>query len=88
MALGAVGQLGPEITTSFASGVDASVMAVVRGVLLTRPGFEERLSASTTLQELIKWLPPDLFRLCLSQASCSKDLHKLLRIHPISALEA
>lgn len=67
MALGQGTQLGPEITTAFASGVDASVMAVVRGVLLTRPGFEDRLKASSTLQELVKWLPPDLFRVCLAQ---------------------
>ncbi len=84
MALNNVGQLGPEITTAFASGVDANVMAVVRGVLLTRPGFEERLSAGNTLQELIKWLPPDLFRLCLAQVHCIIDR---CHAHPLHVLQ-
>ena len=52
---------------AFASGVDTNVMSVVRGVMLTRPGFEERLKTGSTLQELVKWLPPDLFRICLAQ---------------------
>ena len=44
---------------------------VVRGVVLTRPtpGLEERVKSTQLLQELVKWLPPDLFLTCLSRVS-------------------
>ena len=46
---------------------------VVRGVVLTRPtpGLEERAQSTQLLQELVKWLPPDLFLTCLSRVSAS-----------------
>ena len=38
-------------------------------MVLTRPspGLEERVKGSQALQELVKWLPPDLFRTCLTR---------------------
>ena len=46
---------------------------VVRGVVLTRPtpGLEERAQSTQALQELVKWLPPDLFLTCLSRVRAS-----------------
>lgn len=42
---------------------------VVHGMLLTRPGFEERVKGSSNMQEMLKWLPSDLFRTCLARVS-------------------
>lgn len=41
---------------------------VVRGVLLTRRG-AEGVQGGTTLQELVRRLPGDLFRTCLARVS-------------------
>ena len=40
-------------------------------MVLTRPtpGLEERAQSTQLLQELVKWLPPDLFLTCLSRVS-------------------
>lgn len=38
-------------------------------MLLTRPGFEERVKGSSNMQEMLKWLPSDLFRTCLARVS-------------------
>ena len=43
---------------------------VVQGMLLTRPGFEERVKANTNMQDMLKWLPSDLFRTCLARVGC------------------
>ena len=42
-------------------------------MVLTRPtpGLEERAQSTQLLQELVKWLPPDLFLTCLSRVSAS-----------------
>ena len=44
-----------------------SAVQVVRGIMMTRPGFEERAKGSANLQEILKWLPSDLFRTCLAR---------------------
>jgi len=44
------------------------VTGVVRGVLLTRRGAEGG-QGGTTLQELVRRLPGDLFRTCLARVS-------------------
>ena len=46
---------------------------VVRGIMMTRPGFEERAKGSANLQEILKWLPSDLFRTCLARV-CKHEL--------------
>ena len=42
-------------------------LQVVQGMLLTRPGFEERVRGIGNMQEMLKWLPSDLFRTCLAR---------------------
>ena len=38
-------------------------------MLLTRPGFEDRVKGSSNMQEMLKWLPSDLFRTSLARVS-------------------
>jgi syndetin len=40
---------------------------VVRGVVLMRPGLEERVRRAHSLPEIVRLLPPDLFRTCLAR---------------------
>lgn len=67
--LGNVASLGEEVMAAFAAVVGAAALKVARGVVLTRPvpGLEERVKSTQLLQELVKWLPPDLFRTCLTR---------------------
>jgi len=55
---------------AFAAAVNTSTLKVVRGVLLSRPGAggEERARSTQLLQELVRQLPSEQFRTCLSQA--------------------
>lgn len=46
---------------------DAFNMQVVKGIVLTRPGFEDKVKGSAHLQEIMKWLPSDLFRTCFAR---------------------
>ena len=48
---------------------------VVQGMLLTRPGFEERVKGTSNMQEMLKWLPSDMFRTCLARVSLSALFH-------------
>ena len=67
--LGNVASLGEEVMAAFAAVVNAAALKAARGVVLTRPtpGLEERVKAAPALPELVKWLPPDLFRTCLTR---------------------
>ena len=69
MYLGNVASLGEEVMAAFAAVMGDAALKVVRGVVLMRPtpGLEERAKSTQLLQELVKWLPPDLFRTCLSR---------------------
>lgn len=69
MYLGNVGSLGEEVMAAFAAVVGAAALKVARGVVLTRPtpGLEERVKSTHLLQELVKWVPADLFRTCLTR---------------------
>lgn len=67
--LGNTGSLGEEVNSCFASAVNSGALKVVRGVVLTRAGLEDKARSTTILQEILKWLPPDLFRQCLAKAS-------------------
>ena len=44
-----------------------ALVQVVQGMLMTRPGFEERVKGTSNMQEMLKWLPSDLFRTCLAR---------------------
>lgn len=50
MFLGNVDGLGSEVKAAFVNAVNSAVQKVVRGVLLTRPGFEERAAVASNLQ--------------------------------------
>lgn len=67
MFLGNAVGLGGEVTACFTKVVNSSTLAVVKGVIMTRSGFEERTKATANLQEIVKWLPSDLFRTCLAR---------------------
>jgi hypothetical protein len=43
-------QLGGEVKSAFIATINSSAAKVVRGVLLTRPGYEERASVASNLQ--------------------------------------
>ena len=68
--LGNAQHLGGEIVAAFTSAVSASAIAVVHGVIMTRPGSANtplsRLPGAS-LQELVHGVPSDLFRTCLAQ---------------------
>ncbi len=91
--LGTVAQMEAQVQAAFASVIASSSQKVVRGVLLTRSGYEEKARAANNmqvgghpahyaasglprsclsnmeccLQELLRWMPSDLFRTCLRQ---------------------
>ncbi len=50
MFLGNVDQLGSEVKTAFVNTINTAVQKVVRGVLLTRTGFEEKAAVASNLQ--------------------------------------
>lgn len=50
MFLDNVDQLGVEVETAFINTINGAVLKVVRGVLLTRRGFEEKASMASNLQ--------------------------------------
>lgn len=50
MFLGNVEQLGSEVKTAFVNAMNSAVQKVVRGVLLTRPGYEEKAAMASNLQ--------------------------------------
>ena len=52
---------------AYASAVDTAVLKTLRSILLTRPGLEGRAKGAGILQEIIKLLPADLFRVCLAK---------------------
>lgn len=67
--LGNTANLGEEVNSCFVSIITSSALKVVRGVVLTRAGLEEKARSTTILQEIVKWLPPDLYRQCLARVS-------------------
>ena len=71
--LGNVGSLGEDVMAAFAAVVGIAALKVARGVVLKRPvpGLEERVKSTQLLQELVKFVPPDLFRTCLTRVRLS-----------------
>ncbi|KAK9843494.1 hypothetical protein WJX81_005881 [Elliptochloris bilobata] len=65
--LGNVAALGEEVMAAFAAVVNSAALKVARGVLLARPGVGAEVRSSQLLQELVRQLPSDQFRTCLSQ---------------------
>ncbi|BDA42201.1 probable Syndetin [Coccomyxa sp. Obi] len=63
--LGNVNELNTRLTNAITSAVSTTV---VRSVILTRPGLEERARASVPVQDMVRGLPADLFRTCLARA--------------------
>lgn len=77
--LGNVASLGEEVMAAFAAVVGVAALKVARGVVLTRPvpGLEERVKSTQLLQELVKFVPPDLFRTCLTRVRLPAPARKL-----------
>lgn len=67
--LGEITALGDEVLTAFTSAISSAATRVVRGVVVSRAGLEERARATAIFGELVKLLPADLFRPCLAQVS-------------------
>ena len=63
---------------AFANVVSTAAHRVIRGVILTRQGLEGKARSTSMVQELVKLLPPDLFRTCLarvrSKAALTSDV--------------
>ena len=67
--LGNTATLGEEAMNAFANVVSTAAHRVIRGVILTRQGLEGKARSTSMVQELVKLLPPDLFRTCLARVS-------------------
>lgn len=73
--LGNTATLGEEAMNAFANVVSTAAHRVIRGVILTRQGLESKARSTSMVQELVKLLPPDLFRTCLARVRSSRTLH-------------
>ena len=67
--LGNTATLGEEAMTAFSNVVSTAAHRVIRGVILTRQGLETKARNTSVVQDLVKLLPPDLFRTCLARVS-------------------
>ena len=77
--LGGTARLGEEVMHAYASAVDTAVLKTVRSILIARAGLEGRVKGAGILQELIKLLPADLFRVCLARVgACLPQLTGLV----------
>ena len=65
--LGNTATLKEEVMNAFANVVNTACHKVIRGVILTRQGLEAKARSTSMMQELVKLLPPDLFRTCLAR---------------------
>ena len=57
--------MSQDLKEIFSAAPEVSMQKVLRGVLLTRPGMEDRLGEESDLKVMINLLPRDLFRSCL-----------------------
>ena len=69
--LGNTATLNEETMNAFANVVGTAAHKVIRGVILTRQGLESKARNTSMVQDLVKLLPPDLFRTCLARVSTS-----------------
>lgn len=67
--LGNIATLSEETMNAFANVVGTAAHKVIRGVILTRQGLESKARSTSMVQDLVKLLPPDLFRTCLARVS-------------------
>ena len=58
---------GRDVCTAFSAAPSSTTHKVLRGVLLARPGKEERAARAQSLEEVVALLPSDLFRTCLAR---------------------
>lgn len=65
--LGNTATLNEETMNAFANVVGTAAHKVIRGVILTRQGLESKARNTSMVQDLVKLLPPDLFRTCLAR---------------------
>jgi hypothetical protein len=79
--LGTVQELGSRIAGAFAAAAGDAARHVVRSVVLTRPGLEDRARPGMTLQEMVRGVPSDLFRTCLARVSAPEVLYAPSSIH-------
>ena len=52
---------------------DSTAVQVVRGMVASRQGVQDKIRDTSVFSELVKLLPADLFRACLAQASSSSQ---------------
>jgi len=65
--LGNIQELGSRLTNAYISAVSSAAAQMVRGVLLTQPGLEDRARTGASIQEMVRGVPSDLFRTCLAR---------------------
>ena len=51
---------------------------MIRGVILTRQGLEGKARSTSMVPELVKLLPPDLFRTCLARVCNAFSDHPII----------
>lgn len=79
--LGNTATLNEETMNAFANVVGTAAHKVIRGVILTRQGLESKARNTSMVQDLVKLLPPDLFRTCLARVSTSDSNHERTAYH-------
>ena len=67
--LGNVQELGSRLANAFMAAVSTSSAQTVRSVLLTQPALAQRAMAGTTVQDLTRGIPSDIFRTCVARVS-------------------
>ena len=79
--LGNTATLNEETMNAFANVVGTAAHKVIRGVILTRQGLESKARNTSMVQDLVKLLPPDLFRTCLARVrtSYSNQKHTVIK---------
>jgi len=65
--LGNVQELGSRLTNAYMAAVSASCTQTVRSVLLTQPALAQRALSGTSVQDLTRDVPSDIFRTCLAR---------------------
>ena len=67
--LGNVQELSSRLTNAYMAAVSASCTQTVRSVLLTQPALAQRALSGTSVQDLTRDVPSDIFRTCLARVS-------------------
>ena len=67
--LGNTQELGSRLANAYMAAVSTSCAQTVRSVLLTQPALAQRAMAGTTVQDLTRSIPSDIFRTCVARVS-------------------